>query len=390
MKILFTLLIAFLIFSSETKGSVLPQFRHVTIDNKVKIGYGVAIADMNADKKKDIILCDAKNIAWYENPSWEKHIIAENLTPRDHVCIAVRDIDGDGKAEIAVGAQWNPGETNDESKSGAVFYLIPPLDRTKRWAPVQLQHEPTTHRMRWVETLNRDFDLVVLPLHGRGNKANKGLGVRTLAYHKPTDPKKNWKTTLVDGNMHASHNFDVAQWDKDSANELLLGGVEGVFLLKQEKENKWSRRQISNNPTGEVRQGFGSNGTKFVTAIEPMHGSQLSVYTSEKQSNDIKKWQRSIIDNTLDQGHALATGDFMSTGTDQIVAGWRGTRRTGKVGIKFYYPSNNGKTKWESIVIDDNQMATEDIQVADLNNDGKLDIIAAGRATNNLKIYFND
>ena len=35
-------------------------------------------------------------------------------------------------------------------------------------------------------------------------------------------------------------------------------------------------------------------------------------------------------------------------------------------------------------------MATEDIQVADLNDDGKLDIIAAGRATNNLKIYFND
>ena len=86
MKILFTLLIAFLIFSSETKGSVLPQFRHVTIDNKVKIGYGVAIADMNADKKKDIILCDAKNIAWYENPSWEKHIICLLYTspsPRD-------------------------------------------------------------------------------------------------------------------------------------------------------------------------------------------------------------------------------------------------------------------------------------------------------------------
>ena len=54
MKILFALLIAFLIFSTETKGSDLPQFRHVTIDNKVKIGYGVAIADMNADKKRTL------------------------------------------------------------------------------------------------------------------------------------------------------------------------------------------------------------------------------------------------------------------------------------------------------------------------------------------------
>ena len=82
----------------------LPSFRHVTIDDKVRIGYGIAIADMNADKKPDIVLCDARNIAWYQNPSWKKHIIVENLTQRDHVCIAVRDIDGDGRAEIAAGA----------------------------------------------------------------------------------------------------------------------------------------------------------------------------------------------------------------------------------------------------------------------------------------------
>ena len=81
---------------------------------------------------------------------------------------------------------------------------------------------------------------------------------------------------------------------------------------------------------------------------------------------------------------------FMSMGADQIVAGWRGTRRTGKVGIKLYYPTNKERTKWESSIVDDNQMATEDIRVADINDDGKLDIIAAGRASHNLKIYFNE
>ncbi len=34
-------------------------------------------------------------------------------------------------------------------------------------------------------------------------------------------------------------------------------------------------------------------------------------------------------------------------------------------------------------------MACEDVRVADLNGDGRLDIIAAGRATRNLKIYWN-
>jgi hypothetical protein len=35
-------------------------------------------------------------------------------------------------------------------------------------------------------------------------------------------------------------------------------------------------------------------------------------------------------------------------------------------------------------------MATEDIRIADLNADGKIDIVAAGRASHNLKIYFNE
>ena len=118
-----------------------------------------------------------------------------------------------------------------------------------------------------------------------------------------------------------------------------------------------------------------------------MHGTQLSIYTRDKGKSN---WVRNIIDESLDQGHALATGDFMGTGGDQIVAGWRGTRRTGKVGVKFYYPTDKSRTKWKSMFVDDNQMATEDIRAADLNADGKLDIIAAGRASNNLKIYFNE
>ena len=79
----------------------------------------------------------------------------------------------------------------------------------------------------------------------------------------------------------------------------------------------------------------------------------------------------------------------MGSGSDQIVVGWRGTRRTGKVGVKLYYPTNEQRSEWKSMLVDDNEMATEDIRIADLNADGKIDIVAAGRASHNLKIYFN-
>src|SRR6266446_2949972 len=150
-----------------------PVFKAVEIDSKIEIGYGVTVADVDGDKKPDIILADKNQIVWYQNPTWEKHVIAEKLTRLDHVCIAARDIDGDGKAELAAGAGWNPSDTLN---SGAVFYLVPPSDRKQKWEPVELPHEPTVHRMRWVKNAEGKFDLVVVPLHGRGNNPGSGTG----------------------------------------------------------------------------------------------------------------------------------------------------------------------------------------------------------------------
>ena len=46
------------------------EFEPQTIDDSIKIGYGLAIEDVNGDGRKDILLADAHQIAWYENPSW--------------------------------------------------------------------------------------------------------------------------------------------------------------------------------------------------------------------------------------------------------------------------------------------------------------------------------
>lgn len=168
-----------------------PKFEAQEIDNAVAIGYGMAIGDVDGDGKDDVLMADKKQIVWYRNGAWEKHVIAENLTASDNVCIAARDLDGDGKVEVAVGAQWNPGETSDTTKSGAVFYLIRPSDPTQSWTPKQLHHEPTTHRMRWVKNGEKSY-LIVVPLHGRGNANGEGAGVKVIAYEYPKNPAGDW------------------------------------------------------------------------------------------------------------------------------------------------------------------------------------------------------
>ena len=133
-----------------TALGVEPRFRAETIDPAILIGYGLAIGDVNGDGKVDILLADQFDIVWYENPSWEKHLMASKLTIRDNVCIAAKDLDGDGKVEVAVGANWNPGNTISRRESGSVHYLIAPEDLQDRWRSVQLPSEPTVHRMHWL------------------------------------------------------------------------------------------------------------------------------------------------------------------------------------------------------------------------------------------------
>src|SRR6218665_2070996 len=89
-----------------------PSFDAQLLDSKIEIGYGLAIGDVDGDGKTDILLADKTEIVWYKNPgkkneAWTRYVIAKDLTEKDNVAIAARDIDGDGKVEVAVGAQWN-------------------------------------------------------------------------------------------------------------------------------------------------------------------------------------------------------------------------------------------------------------------------------------------
>jgi hypothetical protein len=388
--------LALYIFSALSFGSAgfaaepgVPSFRAVDIDAKVEIGYGLAIADVDGDKKPDILLADKNLIVWYQNPTWAKHVMAEKLTQRDHVCIAAADIDGDGKAEVAVGAGWNPSDTVN---SGAVFYLIPPADRTQKWEPVQLPHEPTVHRMRWVQNGAGKSDLIVVPLHGRGNNAAKGegAGVKILAYRKPANPKDPWTTEVLDESLHQTHNLNPVQWDADPAQELLIAGKEGVFLWKRSGEHgKLTQLGGAEPGAGEIRNGKLPGGKRFLATVEPMHGNQAVIYTEPAESG--KPWNRQVLDDSLVDGHAVACGDFNKSGADQFVVGWRAmNKKDAKVGIKLFTPLDAEGKQWKQTLIDDNTMACEDLTLADLNGDGRLDIIAAGRATKNLKVYFNE
>jgi hypothetical protein len=378
-------------------GQVQPRFEEQVLDTQLGIGYGVASSDVDGDGAPDIVLVDKDEVAWYRNPTWAKHRIIGKLTDRDHVCIAARDIDGDGKAEIAVGAQWNPGETQDTELSGGLFFLAAPEDRTKEWTPIRIEgHEPTTHRMRWVRNRAGRFDLVVLPLHGRGNVKGEGDPVRVLAYHPPSDPRETWDTSLVQASMHMTHNFDVVPAPEGDPETLLIAGREGIVELAP-SDKGWREHWISRHPpdseelqgAGEVRMGALGGGRPYVVSIEPMHGNQLVTYVPPLEGPKDGQWTRIVLDDSLVDGHALASRDLLGLANRQIVVGWRaGKSVRDRVGVKLWWTTKEDGSGWQSVFVDDNTMACEDLLTVDLNGDGKRDIVACGRRSKNLKVYW--
>lgn len=357
-----------------------PVFQEQVIDDAISIGYGLAIGDVDGDGKPDILLADKKQFVWYRNGDWKRFVMVDKLTDSDNVCIAARDLDGDGKVEVAVGAQWNPSETSDTLKSGSVHYLKRPANPTQLWQPVKLHHEPTVHRMRWVKVSGNRYQLIVVPLHGRGNSNGAGNGVKIIAYDFPKNPDSKWNMQVVDESMHMTHNFDITSSGENES--LFVGGKEGIRAFTFNGQ-KWialnGNRTVEGSSFGEVRMGKNKGGY-FFSGIEPMHGTELTVYNQEQRN------KRSVIASGLNQGHALASADFINEGSDQIVVGWREPDKAGKTGIKIFVRAQD---VWKDFWIDENGIACEDLQVADLDGDGKKDIVASGRSTHNLKIYWN-
>jgi hypothetical protein len=393
------------------------KFEVQTIDKSLKVGYAVRIANMNADNKPDVVVCDADRVIWFENPTWKLNTILDCKAAgikTDNVCIDLYDIDGDGKLDVALGADWQPGNTN---AGGSLQWLQQPVDGgDKPWRVFPIAKSiPTLHRVHFAD-LDGDgaAELLVGPLKGKGSTQKENftdVPAPLLRYKIPANvasPDAEWKPEPLTDSLHVMHNFLPAP---DAAwKGVITATYEGLNAVQRDASTgKWVVRPVGAgdqaNPkasrgSSEVKRGKLQNGdVPILATIEPFHGNQVVVYTAPAKGSGGgavqagEMWSRAVLDDSLNEGHSIGCADFDGDGDDEVVAGWRGGNNTGINLYKAARASGNpgappAAVKWTKFQLDP-EMAAEDLVVWDIDGDKRPDVVACGRKTKDVKIFWN-
>lgn len=371
-----------------------PRFEMREIEANVgNVCYALTLADVDGDKKNDIVAVTENRVVWFQNPDWKQRVIIADQTERDNVCIAPHDVDGDGKVDFALGAAWT------RQNQGTLYWLTRGESLDQPWKVHSIGREGWTHRMRWGDILGTGKpQLIVSPLR----KTVAADGVRLLAFEVPGQPKSDaWKSTVLDDSLNAMHNHWMGDLDGDGKTDMITASMEGVFLFQRGADGKLVRTQIGEGApgpraqeksgAGEIKVGKLKNGRPFLVTVEPMHGNMIAVYLPPAGSLTSGQWTRIVLDDTLGRGHAVGLADVDRDGMDELVIGHsdKGKGDPTGPGVFIYDATDDSGTKWTKHIIDNGGVATEDLVVEDLTGDGWPDIVAGGRATHNVRLYVN-
>jgi hypothetical protein len=364
----------------------------IVIDANFPGAYQVEVADVNGDKRPDVIAVGGSTCAWYENPTWKKRIVTGPKETPGIISSATADIDGDGKAEIAIAYEF---EMNSPTK-GKLLMAAQGRSLGDTWTIRPIAEIGSIHRLRWGELDGQNgLELIIAPLFGPEAKppAYQQAAATILRYpiHRQTSGTQ--PTLEKVSSRFVLHAIEVIDVTGDGRPDILTADNEGVELISYEPgsagrgDSSWRKTVLLAGAPGnppkrgcsEVHLGR-AGGKRFIATVEPWHGSFVAVWT-EQAPGSLKFGPRVVIDDTLAEGHALWVADVDGDGDQEIFAGHRG--KDHRVSM---YDLDRSAEKWNKTVID-RDIAAQDLRGGDLDGDGIPDVVAVGGSTHNVVWY---
>jgi len=358
------------------------RFRVHTIGGELKSGYQVIAVDLTRDGRKDLIALTEgmQDLVWFEAPNWDRHVLIDGV--RNMSSMAAHDIDGDGVPELALGYFFSGRPV---AQPGLVNILRHTGNPRDPWTMTEIDKVPTVHRLRWIDMdgsgrkvlLNGPMVNPVEPEVGIAN------AVPVYLYH-PDDWRRETLTEAPHGYLHG---LTVVDWDGRGPHNLLTASSLGIHVWRRNGGGTWAGQLLTaGNPEPWPRAGSAdvvvgrTPARRFMAAIEPYHGNIVAVYVESGGA-----WQRRVIDDTIVTGHALALADVNGDGRDDVVVGFRGKGHR----LYLYTADDDSAERWTRHVIDEGGVAAAACIAEDILGDVRPDIACMGSSTSNLRVYEN-
>jgi hypothetical protein len=347
------------------------QFREHTVATGLVRGYQVVPADMNGDGRVDLIALASgmPELVWFENPGWQRHVIAGPFA--NMINVAPHDVDGDGVPELALAYEFANVAKNSVGKVAILRFA------DGKWTSREIDAVPTSHRLRWADPFGKGKKVLFNSvLTGATAEPPDFQEAAPLYFYDPVDWRR--QTVLGVANRGVVHGILIDDWTRDGKDDVITAGFSGIDVHSW--QGKWNRSTVAKGSPAHWPKGGSSDvaigqlgDRRFVAAIESWHGNMVTVYMGR---------HRNVIENALVDGHTIITADLDGDGRDEIIAGCRG-------GPKSVYIYRFAGSKWQRRTLDEGNMPAAACAAADLNGDKRMDIACIGAASQMLKWYEN-
>ncbi len=348
--------------STATRSPEIP-FERRMIDGGIT--ESCAVADFNGDGRLDIFSGDS----WYENPTWKKHLIrpVEQFgTYTASLTDLPLDVDGDGRIDI-VSSGWHPQK---------VWWSRNPGKPGLKWEDQTIASGSPVEFSFLVDLDNDGKANEVLPQFGSNEAQTAWFELRdkTLVRHV-VSPKS------------YGHGIGAGDVNKDGRNDILTnqGWLEAPADPRQ-PDWKWHPDWKLGNTSFIFVADLNEDGRPdLLSAMAHDYG----IFWVEQKADGT--WEKRVIDGSWSQGHALTFTDINGDGRKDLITGKRYMAHDGNdpgerepLGVYWYEyrPDGKGGVVWSKHVVDYGGRAGGGmhIPVVDIDKDGDLDFVVAGKS----------
>ncbi|WP_044208102.1 VCBS repeat-containing protein [Flammeovirga sp. OC4] len=376
----------------------IPKFKKITLAENQKDGYWISAIDINGNGKLDIVTSGLAEgeVVWYENPTWEKRLIAKFPEP---VAIDVADIAGNGRKDLVISHNFGTCAFWCRPEDGKISWLENPgkYEENTPWKRHFVSDLLATHRVKLgYFTQSENLELLGIPVVGckpYGEGIHQPIAM-TL-FDRPKDPTNagDWKGRVInDTDFRLVHDVLLGKYGGYSGEKhdsMLICSEEGLTWFYYNIETgKWDSAPLSEGDreyedigfTGCSNIAYGKLGDDpygYMVSLDPFHGNKLALYTRRNKGGIADgPWTRKVIDTYGDfdaqgQGatHHVICADFDGDGDDEFLVALRGPMPNQGV---YYYKVID----LEQGLIERWRVSTASaslIVIGDFNGDGRLD-----------------